>query len=192
MGSQDICQTPLVFIDVETTGLEVSRGERICEIALVKTKAGCTLDEFHSLINPQKEVSAGAYLTHGIPERELIEAPRFGDISQKVQSFIEGSILCGYNIGFDLGFLNAEFERINQTPPTNTSIDVLAMARKAFPGLSRYNLSSVASYLNIEAHFHRAQADVGATVQIFYQALDALKDGGLTTLEQLANLDRAP
>ena len=61
-----------VIVDVETTGLSPARGDRMLEIAALRIKNGTPDGEFHSLINPQREISYEAYLVNGISQ-EMVD-----------------------------------------------------------------------------------------------------------------------
>lgn len=155
-----------VFLDVETTGLEVNQ-ERICQIGLLKTKGLKPIDFFSSFINPDKRITPGAYAVHHIDDKDLRKSPFFYQIADKILSFIGTDIICGYNIIFDISFINKELNLINQSPLKNTALDILPLVKDTFPALGKYNLENIIRFLQLPFKAHNAIDDVWATYHIF-------------------------
>ena len=130
----------LVFFDVETTGLNPHEKDAICEIGAVKMKEDVIVDTFQTLINPKREIPHYVSSIHHIYDEDVKDAPYFEDIADKFLDFLKDSIICGYNLSFDLNFLNKELERIKYPLLENfPTIDVLKMARRSLK-LTRYSL----------------------------------------------------
>ena len=108
----------------------------------------------------------------------------FKDIAGKISDFLKDCVICGYNAGFDLAFLNNSFEREGATVLTNYALDVLAVARDNLNGLPAYNLKSVAAFFNIDSNFHRAYDDAAVTMKIFSGILDVLRNRGVLDAEE--------
>ena len=124
-----------IIFDTETTGLD-SREDRIIEfggIELVnKFPTGRT---FHRYINAQgRSVHPDAQAVHGISDADLAGKPTFNEIVAELLEFIDGAMLVAHNANFDIGFLNAEFARLN-LPPVDPDrvVDTLAIARRKHP-----------------------------------------------------------
>ncbi|MEK7657362.1 MAG: 3'-5' exonuclease, partial [Elusimicrobiota bacterium] len=79
MHSQAISETSFAFLDTETTGLSPARGDRVCEIAVLKTRGGAVIESFQSLINPQRPIDLGAQAIHGISDAMVAEWKRLGE-----------------------------------------------------------------------------------------------------------------
>jgi DNA polymerase-3 subunit alpha (Gram-positive type) len=188
-AKNDLGKLDLVFFDVETTGLDPQQGDAICELGAVKLRDYVLVDTFGTLINPKIKIPPQVTLIHGICDEDVKGAPYFEEIVDKLLYFLENSIICGYNIGFDLGFLNAELKKTNYPEVELPALDILLMTRKTFPDLGYYNLTSIASYLNVEKkEFHRALDDAQATSQIFLKIKEILKTKGITKMEELLGL----
>lgn len=179
----------LLFIDVETTGLHSVKGDAICEIGALKLKGEKVIDTFQTLINPKIKISQVASKIHNIYQKDIENAPYFEDIAVKLSEFLAGSIICGYNIGFDLSFLNNEFKKINFSPVRASSLDVLVMARIAFPDLKKHNLVYVANFLNLGKgkKFHRAYDDAEVTKDVFLKIKNKEQQQKEVKLEELIN-----
>jgi len=78
---------PLIALDIETTGLLPETGERICEIALLKIQKGKIIDEFVSLLNPEKPISLGASTVSGITDEMVKDSPTFKEIAENILIF---------------------------------------------------------------------------------------------------------
>ncbi len=124
-----------IIFDTETTGLD-SNSDRIIEIGAVElVNRFSTGRTFHVYINPQgKEIHADAQRVHGISMADLADKPPFQDIADQFAEFVEGAKLIAHNASFDIGFINAEFARLDLPPVTNDRvIDTLQLARRKHP-----------------------------------------------------------
>jgi len=128
-----------IVLDTETTGLEASQGHRIIEIGCVElVNRRLTGNHYHQYINPEREVDQGAIEVHGITNEFLKDKPVFARIAREFMDFVTGAELVIHNAAFDIGFLNAELQRLDGSLPdvdtVCTVVDSLAMARKKHPG----------------------------------------------------------
>lgn len=128
-----------VVLDTETTGLEVSQGHRIIEVGCVELEnRRLTGRHFHRYINPQRDIDAGAIEVHGITNTFLADKPVFSAIASEFELFVAGAELIIHNAPFDLGFLDAELQRIKASAvPLRERcevIDTLIIARGKHPG----------------------------------------------------------
>ncbi len=128
-----------IVLDTETTGLEVSQGHRIIEIGCVELiNRKLTGNHYHQYINPHREIDQGAIEVHGITNDFLADKPAFEAISTAFIDFVKGTELIIHNAPFDIGFLNAEIQRVSGTDARLdelcTVTDTLVMARSRHPG----------------------------------------------------------
>lgn len=129
-----------VVLDTETTGMPVTEGHRIIEIGCVELLGRrLTQRHFHVYLQPDREVDEGAIAVHGITNEFLADKPRFADVADEFFNFIQGAQLIIHNAAFDVGFISAEFERLNQPDRAEvtqycTVLDTLLMARERHPG----------------------------------------------------------
>jgi DNA polymerase-3 subunit epsilon len=126
-----------IVLDTETTGLEVTQGHRIIEIACVELfDRRPTGRNFHRYLNPEREIDPGAIQVHGLTADFLADKPRFADIADELVEFLEGAELLIHNAPFDVGFLDAEFAQIGRPGIATVCpvTDTLAMAREMHPG----------------------------------------------------------
>lgn len=173
---QRLNETEFFIVDVETTGLSVDRGDRVCEIGAVKLHGGAVINTFGTLINPRRPITAGAYKVNGISPQMVAEAPTFPEIAKRLRKMMNGSILVAYNAPFDVSFLANEFRLSGVTPFTNPILDALILARHLLPGLGRYPQENVAKAIGIPFPVkHRALEDALVTTQMFLTFLSVLR-----------------
>lgn len=157
-----------VIVDVETTGLSPFSGDRVIEIAALKVKDLKIQKRFQTLINPEREVSWGAFMVNGISNEMLIGAPKAKEVLKDFLSFIDGTHLVGHNVPFDLKFLNYEFKLAGHAPINNVIVfDTVTLARQVVPRLNSYSLAYLSQILGIkEKQEHRAMSDVEMTFEV--------------------------
>jgi DNA polymerase-3 subunit epsilon len=129
-----------IVLDTETTGLEVSQGHRVIEIGCVELhNRRPTGRQLHHYLNPEREVDAGARAVHGLSLEALADKPRFAAIAGEFVQFVSGAQLVIHNASFDVGFLDAEFARLDADAPRTMAsmcevLDTLSLARSMHPG----------------------------------------------------------
>jgi len=183
--SRPLDDVVFTVLDVETTGLNPHFGDRVCEIALLRCEGGRESGRFHSLINPGRAISPGAFAVNHIRDEDLIDAPVFADIAAQVLEMLGDSVIVAHNAPFDLGFLASELS-ISRLPfIDNLVVDTLALARHCFSFPSN-SLPNVACYLGIDTWGqHRALGDVLTTRQVLDRFLVDLAHRGVYTLGDL-------
>jgi DNA polymerase-3 subunit epsilon len=185
--SEDVRLDEVTFavLDVETTGLTPQLGDRVCEIALLRFRGREELGRFHSLVNPRRPISPGAFAVNGIRDQDLAHAPTFAEIAPLVLDLLEGSTLIAHNAPFDLSFLAAEFRICDLPLAFDSIIDTLALARCCYRFPSN-SLQTVARLLGMDTMGqHRALADVITTKMVFDRFLADLRRKGVLTLADL-------
>ncbi len=167
------------FLDVETTGLDPAGGDRVCEIAIIKTLNGDIVDQFVTLINPGITIPPSAVSIHGITDSMVQKAPFFRQVATEVLDFLKDSVIVAHNAAFDLEFLDAELRNLKLTLPENKVIDTLGIARRyySFPSNS---LGEIAKTIGILTDCeHRALADVTTTKGVLEYFLAELARRGI-------------
>src|SRR5262245_63540410 len=106
-------ETPLegvtfAVVDVETTGLDPAGGDRVCEVAVVRGRAGAILDSWSTLVHPGRSIPRGAQRINNITNTMVRGAPPFAQIASDLLARLEDTVLVAHFAGFDLGFLNRE------------------------------------------------------------------------------------
>ncbi len=162
-----------IFLDTETTGLSAAEGDRIIEIGCIeydnRRPTGRTL---HHYVNPQRSSHPDAVRVHGITDDFLADKPPFAAVADEVLDFIAGADLVIHNAAFDVGFLDAEFKRLDK-PRTATLAgritDSLLMARETFPGKAN-SLDALCRRLEVDNSHrdrHGALLDAGLLAEVY-------------------------
>ena len=162
-----------VIVDTETTGLEVNEGHRIIEIAAIEiNNLSLTGKNFHSYINPEREIEEEAFKIHGLSNEFLSDKPKFSDISEKFLDFIQDSSLVIHNAKFDLSFINNELDLCNKSKiKKNEIIDTLEVAKKQNPG-AHASLDALCKRYNINIEHrkkHGALKDVYLLAEVYIE-----------------------
>ena len=154
-----------VVVDIETTGGWAS-GDRITEIGAVKIRNHDVIDEWHSLINPQRSIPLHITRLTGITNDMVREAPVFAEVAESFMEFMGDGIFVAHNVNFDYGFISYEYERLERRfrfPKLCTC----AGMRRSFPGHKSYGLGNLCEVyeISLDSH-HRALCDAKAAAQL--------------------------
>ncbi len=169
-------KNPLVFIDLETTGINIVT-DRIVEIALIKVNLNGSEEEIIRRVNPEMPIPAEASAIHGIYDEDIKNEPTFKEIAKSMAKFIEGCDLAGFNSNrFDIPLLAEEFLRadIEMDFKKRKFIDVQAIFHK----MEKRTLAAAYKfYCQKElVGAHGALADTRATLEVLKSQLDMYQD----------------
>lgn len=181
----DRMPTDFVVLDVETTGLKPYR-QRLIEVAAIRYRGGLRQDLFSTLINPERRVPSYISRLTGIDDVRLAAAPLFRDVGSGLLQFLGEDLIVGYNVGFDVGFIDAELKRLGRQPLINERLDLLPLSQRLVPNLRRSGLDSVCHALGIETRErHRAETDAEVTAVVMAHLIGLARERGMTSLESL-------
>jgi len=162
-----------IVLDTETTGLDPRSGHRIIEVACIEMiNRRLTGRHLHKYVNPEREIDAGAQAVHGISLEFLADKPKFADITDEFLEFINGAELIIHNAPFDIGFLNAELDRLGRVPVGTICgkvTDTLKMAKELHPG-KRNSLDALCERYEIDNSsrtLHGALLDTELLAEVF-------------------------
>ncbi|MBP83233.1 MAG: DNA polymerase III subunit epsilon, partial [Verrucomicrobiales bacterium] len=154
-----------VVVDVETTGGN-AQWNRVTEIGAVRVRNGKMIEEWSSLINPQRRIPGNIVSLTGITDNMVAKAPVFADIAGEFRAFLDGAVFVAHRAKFDYGFIKTEYERIDQDFRCPTLCTVVE-SRRHFPGLPSYSLANLSAHFKIDLKsHHRALCDAKATAEI--------------------------
>jgi len=174
-----------IVLDTETTGLDPADGHRVIEICCLELESHIpTGKNFHTLVQPERDVPEEVVRVHGISADKLVGAPVFAAIADDFLAFIGDSPLVIHNAEFDLKFLNSELARLEREPlPSSRGIDTIGLAKRRFPG-ARYSLDELCRRFNIDLSArakHGAMIDAQLLAQVYLELI-----GGRQARLQLA------
>jgi len=164
-----LSETVFAIGDVETTGLNPHSGDRVCEVAVVRSRGGEEMDRFVTLVDPGRPLSRSAAEVNGLSDAELRGQPSFAAVAAPVAALLSGAVLVAHNAPFDLSFLDHEFMRPGYPTLDNLCVDTLQLARVCYHRLPSYSLERLAHRLGLSnGVHHRALADVLVTHSLLH------------------------
>lgn len=152
-------------IDIETTGLDACVCE-ILEIGAIQYRNNQAVKRFHSYVRPEGRMQKRASDINHITLAKVRNAPLLSEVYSDFIAFIGSDILVGYNIGFDIKFIQTR----TQTDINNPQFDVLQFVKKSLE-LDSYKLPDLKEYFNISGSSHSAIDDCITTVAVFQKCL---------------------
>ena len=152
-------------VDIETTGS--GKGlHAITEIAVVTVQNGEVINQWSSLINPQRHIPAYITKLTGIHDHMVKNAPIFSEVAEELSEQLKDAIFVAHNVGFDYGFIREAYAELGQSFK-RPKICTVQASRKSFPKLKSYSLGNLASYFDLDLKTaHRALSDAKATAQL--------------------------
>ncbi|GEC79927.1 exonuclease domain-containing protein [Flavobacterium aquatile] len=154
------------ILDIETTGGQFNE-EGITEIAIYKFDGHEVVDQFISLVNPEKEIQPFVVKLTGINNAMLRSAPKFYEVAKRIIEITQDCIVVAHNSSFDYRILRTEFNRLGYDfiRPTLCTVE---LSKKLIPGMESYSLGKLVRALGIPVtDRHRASGDALATVKLF-------------------------
>lgn len=180
--------TKYAVIDVETTGGRAGE-EGITEIAIFIFDGKNTIDQFISLVNPERSIQPFVQQLTGITPQMVARAPKFYELAKRIVHITEDCVFVAHNAPFDYRMVQDEFARLGYDYNRKV-LDTIPLARKLIPGLKSYGLDSLCESLDISnTHRHRADGDARATVRLLEILLEKDRERSIeglaldTTLE---------
>ena len=154
------------IVDIETTGGKYNE-EGITEIAIYKFDGHVVVDQFISLVNPEREIQPFVVNLTGINSNMLRNAPKFYEVAKRIVEITEDTILVAHNTSFDYRILRTEFDRLGFEFKRETLCTV-ELSKDLIPDLPSYSLGKLVRSLGIPVtDRHRASGDALATVKLF-------------------------
>ncbi len=174
-------ECPLIFLDIETTGLDYSK-DHIIEVAAVGVKGGAEISSWSTLVKPvvrqglfAEMVAIPKEITKitGIEGGQLADQPVFEEIHETLMKQLAGGVLVAHNAAFDVSFLAFKIQSMGLPLPAMPVIDTLALSRAVSPELKSHSLTALKGFYGVKAEkSHRALDDTRATVRVFDKILE--------------------
>lgn len=178
-------------VDVETTGSRPARGDRITEIAVVLVGPDGVETVLDRLVNPERPIPPAVTAVTRITDAMVRDAPVFAEIADEVLRALAGRVFVAHNARFDWGFLRHELHRARTVRLDGPRLCTVDLSRRLLTGLPSRSLDSVAWHFGVTIEpRHRAGGDARATASILRRLLDAAREAGAETLEDLRRVDR--
>jgi DNA polymerase-3 subunit epsilon len=159
-----VLDQPLVFVDIETNGLDHIRG-RVIEVAAIRVENGKVMRQFSSLVDPETELPYFITNLTGITTNDVRQAPAFHQIADELEALFDGATFVAHNVRFDYSFLKQEFKRLGR-PFLPKQLCTVKLSRALYPHERSHKLANL-----IERHSftysrrHRAYDDAAVLWQ---------------------------
>jgi DNA polymerase III subunit epsilon len=169
-------KNPIVFFDLETTGIDVAK-DRIVEISILKVNIDGKEEEKTLRINPEMAIPPKTTKIHGITDEDVKDCPTFKEVAKSILAFIDKCDIGGYNsTKFDIPLLAEEFLRVD--------IDIDLRKRKfvdvqtIFHKMEKRTLEAAYKFYCEKdlINAHSASADTLATYEVLKAQLDRYPD----------------
>lgn len=185
----DLSEATYVVFDVETTGLSAIYNDLI-QVAASKMYKGNVIAEFDEFINPGHPLSAFTTELTGITDDHVKNAKPLEQVLQEFQEFCKDTVLVAHNATFDVGFMNANYERHGLPKISQPVIDTLEFARNLYPEYKRHGLGPLTKRFGVALeHHHMANYDAEATGRLLFIFIkEVAEKHGVTDLARL-NID---
>ena len=184
--SESLTNTVFAAVDLETTGLDPSR-DQIIEVAVQRFTLNTEAGHFSTLVNSHIPIPPEVSKLTGITSNDLVNAPNFNEIKNQVSGALQGAVLVGHNIDFDLKFLSK-----CGIFPTGAVVDTLDLAYIIDRDSPDYRLQTLVERYQIDPGAkHRALSDCLSTMHLFLLLLGKLAETSEATLQRLQKLASA-
>jgi len=159
------------ILDIESTGGKYNE-EGITEIAIYRFNGEKIVDQFISLVNPEREIQPFVVKLTGINNKMLRTAPKFHEVAKRIIEITQNAILVAHNAQFDYRILRTEFRRLGYNFERK-SLCTVDLSKKLLPDAESHSLGKLVRSLGIPvSDRHRANGDAMATLKLFKLLLD--------------------
>jgi DNA polymerase III subunit epsilon len=158
------------ILDIETTGISAGF-EKMTEIAIFIHDGEKIVEEFSTLINPERVIPTFITRLTGIDNGMVANSPKFYEIARQIIELTENTTIVAHNAHFDYSFIKQEFKSLGYNF-NRTRLCTVKLAKRILPGHPSYSLGNICRALNIKIeNRHRAAGDALATVRLFEMLL---------------------
>jgi DNA polymerase-3 subunit epsilon len=177
-----------VLFDTETTGFDPLTGDRVIEIAAIELINDLpTGEQFHALLDPERDIPSDSTRIHGITNFHVEGKPKFAEIADAMLAFFDDAPLVAHNAPFDFNFISAELARIKR-PSLDTArmIDTLVLAKTRFPGMPN-SLDALCRRFEIDLSArttHNALLDCKLLAEVYVELTGGRQRGLVLETEQ--------
>jgi len=170
-----------IVLDTETTGFDPATGDRVIEVAAIELYNFMpTGQQYHVLVDPERDIPEEATRVHGMTYDMLRGKPLFSAIADEMLAFLGDSEIIAHNAPFDFGFLDAELVRAGRPKLDRARmVDSLDIAKRRYPGLPN-SLDALCRRLGVDNSMrtsHNALLDVKLLAEVYLQLMGGKQPG---------------
>lgn len=184
-----LAHAPTVFFDLETTGLDLRSGHRVCEVALVRMHGATEMGRIDTLVNPGRLLDPAAAAVNGLNDAQLAQAPPFATLAAPIVELMRDAVLVAHNLPFDQAFLRHELALVGKSLSPTPALDTLTLARRLFRQRS-YSLATLAAQFALPPPSHRAMDDVRTLAALYSHLCAHMANLGIHTVADALRYER--
>jgi DNA polymerase-3 subunit epsilon len=187
---EDLLQANLVdldyvVVDTETTGLQLSQGDKVISISGVRIRRGRVqgVDIFNTLVNPGRPIPPESVEIHHIEDHMVADAPSMSEVYPQFVEYVGDSILVAHNAAFDKKCLDMAAAETGLPQIDNPILDTLFLSYGIHEGTEGHSLDAIAERMGVTIEGrHTSLGDARATAHVFLGLLSLLPARGVRTL----------
>jgi len=189
-GATSLADVTFCVVDIETTG--GTGADSITEVAAVTVRCGEVLATMSTLVECTGSIPLEIQRLTGITPAMVRGAPVIEEVLPSLVELVQGTVIVGHNVRFDLRYLGDELARFDYPALACPIVDTLTLARRLVPDdTDNCKLSTLAACLGLEHRpTHRALTDVHATIDLLHALLERASGYGVLALDDLLALPR--
>lgn len=176
-----------VVVDTETTGLQLSQGDRVISISAVRIHRGRVQNAgiFNTLVNPGREIPPESTEIHHIDDRMVATAPSMNEVYPQFIEYLGDSVLVAHNAAFDKKCLDMAADEAGLPRIDNPILDTIFLSYALHQEIEGHSLEAIAERMGITIHGrHTSLGDARATAHIFLGLMTLLPARGVRTLAE--------
>ena len=181
----DLAELDYVVVDTETTGLQLSQGDKVISITGIRIRRGRVqnVDIFNTLVNPGRPIPPESVEIHHIDEQMVADAPSMNEVYPQFVEYVGNSILVAHNAAFDKKCLDLAAAEAGLPPIDNPILDTLFLSYALHQEIEGHSLEAIAARMGIPVEGrHTSLGDARATAHIFLGLLALLPGRGVRNL----------
>jgi len=183
----DLADLEYVVFDTETTGLQISQGDKVVSISAVRIRRGRVqnADIFHTLVNPGRHIPAESVAFHHIEDHMVVDAPSMSEVYPQFVKYAGDSVLVAHNAAFDKKCLDMAAAEAGLPQVDNPILDTLFLSVGLHNGTEGHSLDAMAERMGVTIEGrHTSLGDARATAQVFLGLVALLPARGVRTLAE--------
>ena len=175
----------VAIVDIETTGPNISDGDRIIQIGAIIISNGAIVNTYTMLINPDRDIPDHIVKLTGIEAKDVANAPKFQSVASLWYERLKDCVFVAHNLGFDLRILKESFAEFN-LDFSPIALDSVILSKIMVPKAKGFNLTDLSNHFNFDySEAHDALSDALITADIINQLARMVPQIPIETLENM-------
>lgn len=175
----------IAIVDIETTGPNISDGDRIIQIGAIIISNGTIVNTYSMLINPDRDIPDHIVKLTGIEAKDVANAPKFQSVASLWYERLKDCVFVAHNLGFDLRILKESFAKFD-LDFSPVALDSVILSKILVPKAKGFNLTDLSNHFNFDyKEAHDALSDALITADIINQLARMVPQIPINTLDSM-------